>query len=242
MIVSAHQPAFIPWLGYFHKIALADVFVIMDDVQFEKNSFTNRNKILNNGAELWLTIPVKMKNHLAKKINELEIADTFWKKKHLKTIEQNYKNAPYFKEVFSLITDVYHLNSLLFTDYTNQLLAKLLAYLNISTKIIFASTLDIKGKKLDYVVELTKKLSGDIFVFGKQGVNYADESYLQAHHINAYFQDYQHPVYPQPTPVFLPYLSILDLLFTCGPESKKILLSGNIGKSDLLNQFSAAKA
>src|SRR5262245_59727696 len=98
-IVSAHQPGYIPWLGYFHKILLADKFVIMDDVQFEKNSFTNRNKVLANGAPVFLTIPVATKDYVNKQVREIEIADTRWKIKHLRTIEQSYKRSPFFGEV-----------------------------------------------------------------------------------------------------------------------------------------------
>jgi hypothetical protein len=100
MIVSAHQPAYNPWLGLLHKILLSDIFIVMDDVQFEKNSFINRNKILQNANEVMLTIPVKTKEYKNKQIREIEVLDNTWIIKHLKSIEQSYNKAKNFEVLF----------------------------------------------------------------------------------------------------------------------------------------------
>lgn len=252
MIVSAHQPAYLPWLGYFHKIMLADIFVIMDDVQFEKNSFTNRNKIISGGQEVMLTIPVKQKGHIDKTIAQIELSDQRWRKKHLKSIEQAYRKAPEFDPVFDLIASVLEMEYQLLTAYTNRLTQIFLEYLEIETTVLFASDLNIASKKLDYVIELTNKAaeiyaadkviktnppdqpSENIFLFGALGKDYADQATLAKAKIRPIFQDYRHPEYRQMTKTFTPYISVLDLIFNEPKESlKKIIGSGNCAKEDL---------
>lgn len=231
MIISAHQPAYNPWLGYFHKLLISDIFVIMDDVQFEKNSFTNRNKIYCKPDGTMLTIPCNMKNHTEKSVKEMEIANDIWKIKHLKSIEQTYSKTPNFNNVFPIIEKTLTLNSNFLVDFTNQLLLDIINYIGIDTKIVFASALNIASKKLDYVIELTKKLDGDVFVFGKLGKDYADVNYLLENSITPIFQDYKHPIYRQKGTEFIPYLGILDLLFYEKKENIiEIILKDNLKK------------
>ena len=234
MIVSAHQPAYNPWLGYIHKILISDTFVVMDDVQFEKNSFINRNKILQNSKEIMLTIPVKTNNYKEKRIRDIEIADEKWKKKHLRSIEVSYKKSKMFDVVFKQIEFIYKIKSKYLIDYTNAFLEFIIDYLQIDNNIVFASNFKISSKKLDYICELTHKIGGRVFVFGALGKNYVDENYLKEKGIIPYFQDYKHPVYNQLSNEFHPYMGILDLLFN--EERKKIkdiILQDNIKKDEL---------
>src|ERR1035437_4150954 len=102
MILTAHQPAYLPWLGYFDKIIKSDIFVYLDTVQFEKNSFTNRNKVKTPQGAAWLTVPVKIKGHIGKTMMEIEIDNSQdWRKKHLNTIFMNYKKAARFEECYA---------------------------------------------------------------------------------------------------------------------------------------------
>ncbi|WP_455757091.1 WbqC family protein [Sulfurimonas sp.] len=239
MIISAHQPAYNPWLGFIHKILISDVFVVMDDVQFEKNSFINRNKILQNSNELMISIPVKTDNYKSKKLKDIETANGMWKTKHIKSIKQSYNKSPNFEKVFKDIEYIYNINSNYLTDYTNAYLDFIVKYLDIDTKIILASDLDIKNKKLDYVIELTKKLDGDIFVFGALGKDYADVDYLKQNAITPYFQEYNHPKYAQQSQNFHSYMGILDILFNENKNSiKNIILTDNITR-DKLRKFNA---
>jgi len=234
MIVSAHQPAYNPWLGFIHKILLSDIFVVMDDVQFEKNSFINRNKILQNNNEVMLTIPVKTKGYKTRTLKEMEVLDNRWQIKHLKSIEQSYKKSQYFDNVFSKLKLIYQIESKYLVDYTNAYLEFIVDYLEIDTKIAFASDLDITSKKLDYVCELTNKLDGDMFVFGSQGKDYADIEYLKEKRITPYFQEYNHPSYMQLGKEFYPYMGIIDLMFNENKDNiKNIILKDNITKEDL---------
>ena len=234
MIISAHQPAYNPWLGFIHKILISDVFVVMDDVQFEKNSFINRNKILQNNNEVMLTIPVKTKEYKTKTLKEMKTLDNRWQIKHKKSIEQTYKKSEHYNEVMDGLDKIYECKSNFLIDYTNLFLEFIVDYLEINTQIVFASDLNIESKKLDYVCELTNKLHGDVFVFGALGKNYADVPYLKERNIQPYFQDYNHPVYKQSAKEFHKYMGIVDLLFNEKKENiKDIILSQNATKDDL---------
>jgi hypothetical protein len=173
-------------------------------------------------------------------VSEIEIADIHWKKKHLKSIEQNYKTAPFYIEVMGIMDDVYQLESSLLIDYTNSFLFETVDYLNIPTQLMKASTLGIEGKKLDYVVELTIKTGGNAFVFGKQGAEYADEDFMKEKQVLPYFQNYVHPVYEQHGDTFVPFLSVIDLMFRYGRSSRDIIMQNNITKVELLKRLETA--
>ena len=107
-ILAAHQPAIHPWLGYLDRIRQADVFVILAGVQFEKNSFTNRNQIMLDGNPQWLTVPLKMKGHTSKPISEMEIEQTRpWRRKHTQMIRHAYSKAPNFRNNWPKIKELY---------------------------------------------------------------------------------------------------------------------------------------
>lgn len=232
-VISAHQPGYLPWLGFFHKVILSDEFVFMDDVQFEKNSFINRNKILINGNPTILTIPVVTKDYTNKQLREIEIVDDRWKLKHLRSIEQSYKKYPFYMDVFPIIENMINKKSNFLIDYLTPFILDVVNYLQIKTPISLASDLSISSKKLDYVIELTRKLNGDAFLFGALGKNYADEEKLSENNVIPLFQDYIHPEYKQNNDSFVPFLSIVDLLMNYGTNATEKLLEGNILRNSL---------
>ena len=150
MKVSIHQPAYLPWLGYFDRIAKSDLFIFLDNVQFEKNSYTNRNIIKGPNGPQWLTIPIKQKGHLHKKLNEIEIAtDIDWKSKHLKSIKNCYARTEGFNEKYEKILSLYDANE---NNLSNLCFTHLLFWLNeinIETPIKRASNLITTEKKSD---------------------------------------------------------------------------------------------
>lgn len=238
MIISAHQPAYLPWLGLFHKVMLSDLFVIMDDVQFEKNSFTNRNRILSAGRDVLLTVPVRSRGHTEKTIAQLEVDGHRWNRKHLRTIEQAYRKAPHFDDVFGRMSAILVDEYPRLIDYTNRLFRFFLDYIGIDTPIQTASELDIRSRKLDYVIELTRKVDGSVFVFGTLGRGYADETHLRQAGIEPCFQDYRHPAYRQAAPEFVPNMCILDLAFNEPRERlAEIIMQGNVTRDDLYRRF-----
>ena len=117
MIVSVHQPSYLPWLGYFDKISRSDVFIFLDTVQFETNSFINRNKIKTSQGEAWLTVPVKSKGHMSKLVLDLRINNAKnWRQKHLKSIFHNYKKCINFDELYPKLKVLYQIDDDKFAD------------------------------------------------------------------------------------------------------------------------------
>lgn len=238
MILTAHQPVYLPWLGLFHKIALSDAFCYFDDVQYLKKDWNNRNKIKTQNGALWLTVPVLSKGYREKKIKEIEIDNSVaWQRKHWRSIYLNYKKAPYFNEYSDFFEDVYKREWPYLADLNEYMLKWFLKELGIKVKYYKASELNFKGYKSDLVLDMCKKLGANLYIFGALGKDYVKEENFTKEGIKLYFQDYQHPIYPQLYEGFLPYMSIIDLLFNCGKKSLEILMQGNITKEELCKKF-----
>lgn len=212
MILTAHQPAYLPWLGYFDKIAKSDVFIYLDSVQFEKNSFTNRNRIKTPQGAAWLTIPVQMKGHLGKRILDIEIDNHQpWKKKHLNAIYLNYKKVANFEEKYHKIEKIYHRNEYqLLSDLCWDQLLFWLKELHIQTKVMKQSELSIESKKSDLIFDLCKQFTVSTYISGALGKDYLEEKKFAEQNIQIAYQDYQSPEYPQLWGEFMPNLSVLD--------------------------------
>ncbi len=225
MIVSINQPAYLPWLGYFHRIAISDVHIILDHVQFEKNSYTNRNKIRTKDGWRWITVPVRTKGLFGNlEINTLKIVENNkWKKKHCSTIEANYVKADYFKENDWLPESISNCASLEFNNLIKRLTHQILNVMNINTKILYSSDLCVDGVKDELIFNLCKKVGATIYISGPFGRSYLDENRFKENGIQVVYHDYHHPRYPQVYSGFEPYMSIIDLLFNCGPKSFDIM-------------------
>lgn len=213
MVVSAHQPAYIPWLGYFEKIKRSDLFIFLDTVQFEKNSFTNRNKIKTSNGPIWLTVPVIKKNHFEKKMNEMLIDNTIhWRKKHLNAIGLAYKKARYFDEFYPKLEKLYEKDYYTLVDVTIEHLKFWLNILDIDTKISYSSELVVTGKKSDLVLDICKSTHADKYLSGTFGKDYLNLKSFEDNGIEVEFQDYVHPVYEQLYGEFVPNMGIVDLV------------------------------
>ena len=229
MILTAHQPVYLPWLGLFHKIALADLFCYFDIVQYQRKDYNNRNKIKTSNGELWLSVPVESKNHLNKNVSKILIVQGNWVKKHLKSIELNYKKTPFFKDYFPELQSILINESKNSLGYLNlKLLEFFMECLSIDTQIVKASDYSFDGIGSDLVLDMCVRLGADSYIFGEQGKNYADVKAFKEAEIVVEFQNYIHPVYRQMGRDFLPYMSIIDLLFNEGGKSYDILMSNNI--------------
>lgn len=235
MILTAHQPAYLPWLGFFHKIILSDTYVILDEVQFEKSSFINRNKIKTPEGSQWLTVPVFTTGYRSKTISDMEINNTeTWKISHWNGLYRNYIKAPYFHLYSDFFNETYKQQWTNLTDLLIYTMEFFFKELKINTKVIRQSELHTENKKQDLIIELCKKLNADKFVFGALGRNYAQEKNFENNRIQIYFQDYQHPAYKQQWREFIPCLSIVDLLFNLGAENAlDIIMMDNIDKKAL---------
>jgi len=229
VILTAHQPVYLPWLGLFHKIALAEQFCIFDIAQYQKKDFNNRNKIKTHTGPIWLSVPVESKDHFSKTLAQIKIINNGWNRKHFTSIDLAYRRAPYYRDYIGeleaiLVGRTYeHL-----ADLNRATLEFGLRALNIKTPLVTASAYEFRGQKSDLVLDMCRKLGASMYIFGAQGRNYADVASFAAAGIEVRFQDYQHPHYPQQHGAFEPFMSVLDLLFNAGPESARILMSGNV--------------
>jgi len=216
MIVSIHQPNFMPYLGFFDKILKSDIFVIYDDAQYSKENFINRNRINNCGNELLLTIPVKKNSwHLAiKDVETDKTAKDFTFKKHLKTIESVYGKCPYYEKYKSLIHNQYKIylesNNLIDINiYTIESILKLFGW---NGTMIFSSTLNIKSKDAtEKLIEIIKKVGGTHYLCGNSGFNYMNLQLFQDAKISIIPQNFIHAEYNSKHP-FIKNMCIYDYL------------------------------
>lgn len=239
MIVSINQPAYLPWLGYFHRIAISDLHIVLDHVQFEKNSFTNRNKVRIKEGWCWLTVPLKTKRKFKNlNINQLEIAnDSNFAEKHWDTIRFNYAKTSYFKQYEKFFEKLYDQR----WDYLNDLIHNTTNYLldsfRINTPILFSSEMNVEGKKSELILNLCRTVGATVYLSGPLGRNYLCEKLFQEAGIKVLYCDYQHPKYKQNYANFEPYMAAIDLLFNCGPDCLDILMNENWTKTDILQKM-----
>lgn len=217
MIVAIHQPAYVPWLGYLARIAAADVFVFLDTVQFEKNSFTNRNRIKSANGPVWLTVPVRHKGHIGKTLLDLEIDETTdWRTKHLRSIQQNYRKAPRFAEYEPRLVELLQSPQHRLAELCFDQLGALVTHLDIETRIVRASDLPVGGQKSELVLNLCRHLGATTYLSGPLGRGYLDEASFAGEGIGVTYHHYVHPTYPQLYGDFLPAMSVVDYLMNCG--------------------------
>jgi hypothetical protein len=230
MIVAIHQPQFMPWLGYFDKILRSNIFVFLDNVQFKKNEFQNRNKIKTAQGEMWLTVPVMYKypEHLdeVKTNNRVD-----WRKKHVKTLAINYHKTPYFHDLFQEVERFYAGNSESISKVNSESVLMLLRMLGARKETEVASALgDFPEEPSERLAAICESLGADTYLSGAGGRAYLDLEPFNKKGITVVFQTFKHPVYPQLYGDFIPNLSLLDLIFNCGPDSLNIL-EGKICKA-----------
>ena len=228
MILTAHQPLYMPWLGFFHKAMLADTICILDDVQFAEGDFINRNKIKTVHGAKWLTVPVDKKNHLNKKINQMIIVDENWQNRHMSLLRQSYSKAPFFHYYIERLSELIEgANYYFLLDLNLAVLEFLFRELEISTTIIMSSTLKLQGKKSDLILSMCQELGADVYISGQNGPHYLKLNDFELAKRQIAVQNYEHPTYSQLHEGFIPYLSVVDLLFNSGPKSRDIIMAGN---------------
>lgn len=223
MIVSIHQPNYLPYLGFFNKIKNSDVFILLDIVQYEKNGFQNRNRIRVKNGWIYLTIPLKSKDCYLKKIYEVKLPEgNIWKKKHWKSIYYNYVKAPYFESYRDFFERIYlQKKHKLLVEINEEIIRYLVKEFNLSAKIIKASDLNIVKnlKSTDLLIEIVKSVGGEIYLSGISGRKYLEEKKFIKKGIKVEYQNFIHPVYPQVYEGFEKNMAAIDLLFNVGEKS-----------------------
>jgi hypothetical protein len=223
-MIGILQPGYLPWLGFFEQLYKSDIFVIYDDVQYEKNSWRNRNRIKTPNGPQWLTVPVLTRGRCFPQIKDVLInKNVIWKKKHIQAIKQNYSKTPFFEKYAENLFEILNRPWEKLVELNLELIYWISEKLGISTKILLSSELGISGSNIDRLIGIIKLLNGDLFYEGTAGKNYIDVNVFKEAGISVVFQDYAHPTYPQAYGDFVSHLSIIDLMFNCGPDSLDIL-------------------
>lgn len=224
LVVGILQPSYLPWLGYFEQISRADVFVFYDDVQFEKGSWRNRNRIKTPQGAHWLTVPVLTKGQDFPAINQVRVNNAeSWQKKHLRTLAQYYSKAQHYGRYAPGLAELLDRPWEGLCALNMALIRHLAAELGIATPFVLSSELGVPGSGAPRLVEIMAHLGGTVFYEGAAGRGYIDEALFSARGMRVEYQDYDHPVYPQLHGDFVPFLSVVDLLFNHGPNSLSIL-------------------
>ncbi len=223
MIIAVHQPQYLPWLGYFDKIRRADIFILLDNVQFKKNEWQNRNRIKTAQGSQWLTVPVGYK--YPQLINEVTINNTVrWQHKQKQAIFTNYRKATFHEYLEGFFEEIFSNSWEKISELNIYVVRKLVELLGIDTPIFVASELgEFPDKPDERLVAITRHFNGDTYLAGSGGRQYMDLEKYSAQGIEVKFQDYQHPEYDQLFGEFIPNMSVIDLILNHGNRSLSIL-------------------
>ena len=227
MKIAIHQANYFPYPGFFHKINQADVFVIQDDIKFV-NKVTNRNKIISSSGHTWINVPIK-KGHQSLPIMDVKINNEIpWKKINFKKVCAGYNKAKFFHLYKDFFENLYKKEWNNIFDLNFETIKQVLIWLNIKTKIVIESELDVSGQHTERLVNVCKKLGADTYISGIGGKKYLDEKLFEKNKIILKYQNYTPIKYTQHmSKSFIPNLSIIDLLANVGPGSRKLLKENN---------------
>jgi hypothetical protein len=232
MIVAAHQPHYLPWLGYLDKLAKADLFVVMDDLQFEAQNFQNRQRVKLVDGPAWLTVPlergVQCDRILDKRIDSASHPKHSWRHRHWSTLETNYRRAPHWSRYADELRDVYTRPWTSLVELDLHMLGLARKWLAIKTPILLSSELGLVGAKTDRLVDLCRTLGARAYLTGSGGSQgYLDIEKLGRAGVGVIWQAFEHPTYPQryPERPFDSHLGFIDLVLNCGPASRNVLFA-----------------
>jgi hypothetical protein len=227
--VAIHQPNFLPWLGFFDKIARADVFVLLDSVQFPKKGGTwvNRVRILVNGRETWLTVPIERSYHGTRAIREMRIRDDDgrWRETAIKTLRSAYGRAPFFDAIEAELQPLLRDATSDLATFNERAIRRICALLDLDTPLVRASELDADGAATDLLVSLVRAVGGDAYLAGGGAGGYQEDEKFAAAGIELRYQRFEPPVYPQRgSDTHVPGLSVVDAFAHVGPDGTRRLL------------------
>lgn len=229
--VVIHQPDFLSYLGFFHRLLLADQFVILDHVQYvtgTSRSWMNRDKIKSTNGETWLTVSV-MKCPRETPINQVLLSDTVnWRESNLNLLQQNYRKAPFFGEIHPYVEALYAEPCERLVDFNVKSIEMLCRLLDIDIDVVFSSTLHCEGSRNELLVNILQKVGATHYLSGLGAKNYYSPEPFQEAGIEVVWQDFSHPVYPQLHGGFIPGLSAIDALYNCGMAQTRKLLRGRV--------------
>ncbi len=225
--VAILQSNYIPWKGYFDIIASVDTFIIYDEVQYTKNDWRNRNIIRTREGTAWLTVPVSF--NFGDTILGVKMSDPRFSAKHWKTLNGNYARAPYFKEVAEWLKPIYDDEpGKSLSKWNVKLIQAICTYLGIKAEFVWSHTIATEPGKSVRLVELCRAVGADTYVSGSAAKAYLETERFEEKNIRVEWYDYSnYPEYPQNSGPFTHQVSILDLLFNCGPDATLFMKMGD---------------
>jgi hypothetical protein len=226
-LVAIVQPNYIPWKGYFDLIALADEFILLDDVQYTRRDWRNRNRIKTPSGPQWLTIPVENKGNYHQSIRETIVSSPDWAQRHWQTIQHNLAAAPHFKTYRPVFEELYiTLRERSLSLINHRFITTICTLLGVQTPITWSSDYEVPGHKTERLIRLCQRAGATAYLSGPAARAYLDEACFRQEGIALYYMDYAgYPEYPQLFPPFDHYVSIIDLLFNTGPDARRYLKS-----------------
>ena len=227
-VVAICQPNFLPWIGYFEMGHRADVYVMLDDVQYVRREWVNRNKILSRSDQgwQWVVVPLKKKKRESM-INEMEIQNSErWSEKILNTLHHVYGKAPFYNMYIENLSMILSKECCLLVDYNIAIIKMVYNILGIKNNLVLSSELDISSKRDDKLTDICEHLGASIYLANNGSKPYIDQAKFYQKNICFVFQDYDHPIYSVQQYTFVPYLSVIDVLFWYGPDALEIILQG----------------
>ena len=218
VVVGIHQPNFLPWLGFFHKLASSDVFVLLDNVQFSRGSRTNRVQLLAGTQPTWLTVPVQRPEHGEPLIADALIDDSRpWRRKALRTLEIGYGSQPGFEETCELVGPLLDEPTDHLAELNTRAIARLADALSLTrARIVLASELGVKGAGSELLARLVAEVGGTVYLSGAGAGGYHEEEPFAERGIDVRFQEFRHPDYSQRSPEPVHGLSVVDAMMSVG--------------------------
>ena len=225
--VVIHQPDFLPWLGYFHRLLKADLFIALDHVQFvtgTSRSWTHRDMIKTPQGAKWLSLRVQ-KASFGTPIRDILLAPgTDWRRDNLNRVRENYRKSPYFHEVFPQLEQLYAQPGETMAGMNLASLDLLEDMLDVKTPRMISSQMNPQGTSSAMLVDLLQKAGATRYISGQGARAYLDADLFEKARIELVWQNFRHPVYSQAHGAFIPMLSSIDALFNCGlDETRKLL-------------------
>ena len=225
MKVGVIQSNYIPWRGYFDFIDSVDLFVFHDDLQYTKNDWRNRNRILTPAGLQWLTVPVSYKQ-VEQKIDEVAIDNSQnWAASHIRQLTAHYRRAPFFEDYIHEFAGIINGSFTSISELNVAVCRWIMQVLNIRTPIRMSRALALSGKKTERLLELLTKVGATTYLSGPSASAYLDLDLFRRHGIRVEYKSYEYPEYPQMQAGFSPAVSVLDLLLNTGPEARRYMKS-----------------
>ncbi|MEU2954607.1 WbqC family protein [Streptomyces xanthochromogenes] len=249
-LVTCHQPVYLPWPGFFHKLLLADVLVVMDTVDFSRRGNQNRNRIMAAGGRpYWMTVPLSLKTSASRRLSDVRIANQDpgldaehagtsvpkWQRGHWNSLRLSYGRTPYWSRYAAELEELYLGRTWTrLIDLNIALLRLLVAWLRIDVELVLASELGSTGAKSDLVLDQCRRSAASLYVSGMHGKDYLQEERFLQSGVSIFYQSYRLPEACTQCSTLPQALSVIDLLFRRGDAAKDALSEGNIPRADIV--------